>query len=73
MRRTILQVKLAYTGIFAVLSVCVLYIFISGVFNRITGWTWVALSAMFIVRDRQDPTQSRHSRTSDIGQRAKRM
>jgi hypothetical protein len=47
-RRTILQVKLVHTGIFAVLSVCVLYIFISGVFNRITGWTWGALSAVFI-------------------------
>jgi hypothetical protein len=37
---TILQVKLVHTGIFAVLSVCVLYVFISGNFNRITGWTW---------------------------------
>jgi hypothetical protein len=47
-RRTILQVKLAHTAIFAVLSVCVLYVFVSSVFNRITGWTWGALSAVVI-------------------------
>jgi hypothetical protein len=45
---TIFQVKLVHTGIFAVLSVCVLYVLISGVLNRINGWTWGALSAVVI-------------------------
>jgi len=45
---TIFHVKLVHTGIFAVLSVCVLYVFISGVFNRVTGWTWGALSAVVV-------------------------
>ena len=48
MRRTILQIKLVHTGIFAVLSVCVLFVFISAIFNRITGWTWGALSAVVV-------------------------
>ncbi len=30
------------------LSACVLYVLISGVFNRITGWTWGASSAVVI-------------------------
>jgi hypothetical protein len=45
---TIFHVKLVHTLIFAVLSVCVLYVLISGVFSRITGWTWGALSAVVV-------------------------
>jgi hypothetical protein len=45
---TILQIKLIHSLIFIVLSVCILFVLISGVFNCITGWTWGAMSAVVI-------------------------
>ena len=40
---TILQVKVAHTAIFAVLSGCVLYTLYSALSGEITRWTWVAV------------------------------
>jgi hypothetical protein len=48
MRLTVLHVKLVHTLIFVVLSGCVLYILVSGAFNLITPWTWVAVTAIVI-------------------------
>jgi hypothetical protein len=48
MRLTVLHVKLVHTLIFVVLSGCVLYILVSGAFNRITPWTWIAVAAIVI-------------------------
>lgn len=48
MRLTVLHVKLVHTAIFAVLSACVLYVFYSGAFDRITAWTWAAIAAILV-------------------------
>lgn len=48
MHLTILHVKLAHTAIFAVLSICVLYVLASGVGGRITLWTWCAIAAIVV-------------------------
>jgi hypothetical protein len=48
MRLTVLHVKLVHTLIFVILSGCVLYILASGVLDRITPWTWVAIGAIVI-------------------------
>ena len=45
---TVLHVKQVHTLIFAVLSACVLYILVSGAFNRITPWTWGAVAAIVV-------------------------
>jgi hypothetical protein len=42
-RITIFQMKLVHTLIFWVLSLCVAYALFSGVADRITMWTWVAV------------------------------
>jgi hypothetical protein len=47
-RITIFQIKLVHTLIFWVLSLCVAYALFSGVANRITMWTWVAVGLLFI-------------------------
>ena len=47
-RLTVFHVKLVHTLIFWVLSACVVYIVISGAFDRITPWTWVAIVAIVI-------------------------
>ena len=48
MRITIFQIKLVHTLIFWVLSLCVAYALFSGVANRITMWTWVAVGLLFV-------------------------
>jgi hypothetical protein len=48
MRVTILQIKVAHTAVFWILSVCVLYVLFSGLANRITAWTWVAVGLVVI-------------------------
>ena len=46
MRLTVLHVKAVHTVVFAILSCCVLFVVVSGAFNRITRWTWVAVIAV---------------------------
>ena len=48
MKITILQIKLVHTLIFWVLSLCVLYALVSGVADRITTWTWVAVGLVLL-------------------------
>jgi hypothetical protein len=48
MRVTILHIKVVHTIIFGVLSACVIYVVVSGAFNRITPWTWVAVGAILV-------------------------
>ena len=48
MRITIFQMKLVHTLIFWVLSLCVVYALFSGVADRITMWTWVAVGLLFV-------------------------
>jgi hypothetical protein len=45
---TIFQVKLAHTVIFWILSACVVYALVSGVADRITTWTWVAVGLVAV-------------------------
>jgi hypothetical protein len=45
---TIFQVKLIHTVIFWILSACVLYALFSGVADRITPWTWVAVGLIVV-------------------------
>jgi hypothetical protein len=45
---TFFQVKLVHTLIFWVLSACVVYVLFSGVADRITAWTWVAVGLVLI-------------------------
>jgi hypothetical protein len=47
-RITIFQIKLVHTLIFWVLSLCVAYALFSGVADRITMWTWVAVGLLFV-------------------------
>ncbi len=42
-RVTILQIKVVHTIIFWVFSGCVIYALLSGLADRITVWTWVAV------------------------------
>ena len=48
MQLTVLRVKLVHTAIFALLSACVLYVLASGVVDRITPWTWLAMAAIVV-------------------------
>ena len=48
MRITIFQIKLVHTLVFWVLSLCVAYALFSGVADRITMWTWVAVGLLFV-------------------------
>ena len=48
MRVTIFQIKLAHTIIFWILSACVLYALFSGLADRITLWTWIAVGLLLI-------------------------
>ena len=48
LRVTILQIKVAHTAIFWVLSLCVVYALFSGVADRVTIWTWVAVGLLLI-------------------------
>lgn len=45
---TIFQIKLLHTIIFWVLSFCVAYALFSGIFDRITVWTWVAVGLLLV-------------------------
>jgi hypothetical protein len=47
-RITIFQMKLVHTLIFWVLSLCVAYALFSGVADRITMWTWVAVGLLLV-------------------------
>ena len=48
MRITIFQIKLVHTAIFWVLSGCVVYALLSGLLDRITIWTWVAVGLLLL-------------------------
>jgi len=45
---TIFQIKFVHTVIFWILSLCVLYALFSGVADRITTWTWVAVGLLLL-------------------------
>jgi hypothetical protein len=45
-RITILQVKVVHTVVFWILSLCVLYALFSGIADRVTTWTWVAIGLL---------------------------
>ena len=45
---TIFRIKLIHTLIFWVLSACVVYALFSGVMDRITTWTWVAVGLVVL-------------------------
>ena len=48
MKITILQIKLVHTAIFWTLSLRVLYALFSGIADRITIWTWVAVGLLLV-------------------------
>lgn len=48
MKITILQIKLVHTAIFWILSMCVVYTLFSGVADRISTWTWVAVGLLLV-------------------------
>jgi hypothetical protein len=48
MKITIQQIKVLHTGIFWVLSACVVYALFSGVTGLITPWTWVASGLLLV-------------------------
>ena len=48
MRITIFKIKLVHTLIFWILSVCTVYALFSGMANRITAWTWVAVVLLLV-------------------------
>jgi hypothetical protein len=48
MKVTILQVKIVHTAIFWFLSLCVVYALFSGIADRVTTWTWVAVGVLFV-------------------------
>lgn len=45
-RITIFQIKLVHTIIFWLLSLCVIYALYSGIADRITTWTWIAVGLL---------------------------
>ncbi len=48
MRVTIFQIKLVHTLIFWLLSLCTVYALFSGVADRITTWTWIAVVLLLV-------------------------
>lgn len=48
MKITIFQIKLVHTVIFWILSLCVLYALYSGIADRITIWTWIAVGLLLL-------------------------
>ena len=48
MRITIFHIKLLHTVIFWILSSCVLYALFSGLADRVTPWTWVAVVLLLV-------------------------
>jgi hypothetical protein len=47
-RITIFQIKLVHTVIFWILSLCTVYVLFSGVADRITMWTWIAVILLLV-------------------------
>jgi hypothetical protein len=47
-RITIFHIKLVHTLVFWLLSGCVLYVLFSGVADRVTPWTWLAVGAVVV-------------------------
>jgi hypothetical protein len=45
-RITLRQIKVVHTAIFWMLSLCVLYALFSGLADRLTAWTWVAVGLL---------------------------
>ena len=45
---TILQIKIVHTAIFWCLSLCVVYALFSGIADRVTMWTWVAVCLLLL-------------------------
>jgi hypothetical protein len=45
---SILQIKLVHTVVFWLLSACVVYALFSGVADRVTTWTWVAVGLLLL-------------------------
>ncbi len=48
MKITIFQIKVLHTIIFWVLSLCVVYALFSGLADRLTPWTWVAVGLLLL-------------------------
>ena len=48
MKVTLLQIKVLHTVIFWILSVCVVYALYSGIADRVSGWTWVAVGLLLV-------------------------
>ncbi len=48
MRISLFQVKLVHTIIFWILSLCTVYALYSGIADRITTWTWVAVVLLLV-------------------------
>ena len=48
MKITIFQIKLFHTLVFWVLSLCVVYSLYSGIADRVTTWTWVAVGLLLL-------------------------
>ena len=48
MKVTFWQIKVVHTAVFWVLSGCVLYALFSGVADRITPWTWLAVGLVVL-------------------------
>jgi hypothetical protein len=47
-RITIFQIKLVHTVIFWILSACVIFALYSGLADRVTRWTWVAVVLLLV-------------------------
>ena len=45
---TIFQIKLVHSVIFWILSLCTIYALFSGIADRITTWTWVAVGLLLL-------------------------
>lgn len=48
MKITIFQIRLAHTIVFWILSACVVYALFSGIADRVTPWTWVAVGLLAV-------------------------
>lgn len=48
MRVTIFRIKLVHSIAFWLLSACVVYALFSGVADRVTPWTWVAVGLLLV-------------------------
>jgi hypothetical protein len=45
---TIVQIKFVHTVVFWMLSLCVVYALLSGLTDRITAWTWIAVGLVML-------------------------